>query len=124
MAINDAHAFATKFLGPWNRHDIDEALEWFSPDAVWEFTVGSVPAGSAYHGRESIRAAIAEVFAAIPDISYELVRLHVGEGHLTMELRVRGTRDGQSLDYQACDIVELDDARRVVAKRSYRKVVS
>jgi len=118
-------SFVDEFLDPWNRHDLDAILGAMSPTAVWEHSVGSDRWGTAHRGREAIRAAAETVFQAIPDIHYELVRSHEGPGHVIVELRVVGhnRETGQDLDYQACDILELVD-REIVAKRSYRKVVS
>lgn len=118
-------SFVDEFLAPWNRHDLDAVLGAMSPTAVWEFSVGSDSWGTAHHGREAIRAAAESAFNAIPDIHYEPVRSYEGPGHVIIELRVTGhnRETGQDLDYQACDILELSD-HEIVAKRSYRKVVT
>ncbi|WP_051791213.1 nuclear transport factor 2 family protein [Amycolatopsis jejuensis] len=120
----DPDELCAEFLAPWNDHDVEAAVAAFTDDAFWEFTVGSDPWGTAHTGRAAVRAAIEDVFTAIPDIHYELVRYHAGSTHLTMEVLVTGTKqDGTKLKYQACDILRLD-GNRVAGKRSYRKVVS
>lgn len=120
----DPDLLCTDFLAPWNAHDVDAAVSWFTDDAVWEFTVGSNPWGETHTGHPAIRKALSGLFEAIPDIHYDLVRHHASPQHLTMEVLVTGTTgEGQRLNYQACDILTLADGK-VMAKRSYRKVVS
>jgi hypothetical protein len=91
------------------------------------------PTGAVYRGREELRVAVTRLFANVPDINYAIVDLHEGENHLVMEVLVTGTsrETGAALNFQACDIVMFDGAdgadgaeRRLVEKRSYRKVVT
>lgn len=120
----DPGAWCAEFLRVWNEHDVEAALETFTPDGAWEFTAGSEPWGEAHVGHPAIRTLLAEILDAVPDVHYELVRHHAGPGHLTMEVRVTGTTEaGERLDYHACDIVTLAGTK-VATKRSYRKLVS
>jgi ketosteroid isomerase-like protein len=65
----------------WNQHDVDGALALMTDDCVWEITRGREPHGTLYTGRADVRAAIVEAFKALPDISYQPVRmLHDQEG--------------------------------------------
>lgn len=120
----DPDQLCAEFLAPWNDHDVEAAVRTFTEDAVWEFTVGSDPWGTAHAGRTALREAIGAVFAAIPDIHYEVVRYYAAPAHLTMEVLVTGTTsEGKKLNYQACDILSIE-AGKVTGKHSYRKVVS
>jgi ketosteroid isomerase-like protein len=119
----DTQTYAESFLEPWNDQDIARALTFMSDDAVWEFTVGSDPWGTKLEGTDAIRTHMEELYASVPDLHYDLVRAYAGSGFLVMEVRVTGTRAGQRLDYQACDILAFE-GELVAAKRSYRKVVS
>lgn len=121
--ISESNTYADEFLRPWNDRDIDAALATMTPDASWEFTVGGDRWGTRLDGPGEIRAQMEELYAAVPDLHYELVRTYGGEDFLVMEVRVTGTREGQAFDYQACDILVFEGGL-VAAKRSYRKVVS
>ena len=124
VALADPDRWCAEFLAPLNDHDPDAAANYYAEDGVWEFTVGHQPWGTRYVGRRAIREAIAEICRQVPDISYDLVRHHVGPEHLVMEVLVTGTTvDGEQLHYRACDVVTLID-EKVAAKCSYRKVVS
>ena len=91
----------------------------------WQFTVGTDPNGTVYRGKREIGEALGKLFAAVPDLRYDVVALHAGESHIVMELLVTGNNreTGMALNYQACDIV-LFDRGALREKRSYRKVVS
>lgn len=120
----DVDAWSAAFLVPWNDHDVEGAVETFTEDGEWEFTVGPDPWGTTISGRDALRRQIAAIFEAIPDLHYEPVHLQRGPDHLVMEVLVTGTdSSGRKLNYRACDIVTLA-GDRVAAKRSYRKVVS
>lgn len=116
-------AFVKRFLKPWNEHNVDGAVALMSDDCIWEVTRGSQPYGTRFKGLKEIRAAVANSFRAMPSVHYELIRNSVGQDHLTIELLVTGKlADGTPAKYQACDILTVKDGK-IIAKRSYRKVV-
>lgn len=120
----DPNRWCVDFLAPWNDHDIEAVVATFTPDGVWEFTVGSQSWGATHTGHAAIRELLLSIYEAIPDLHYELIRYHAGHDHLTMEVLITGTsNEGKRLNYQACDILTLTDGK-VAKKRSYRKVVS
>lgn len=45
-----SEVWCANFLAPWNNHDVNAALKFFTDDAVWEFTVGSQPWGASHSG--------------------------------------------------------------------------
>ncbi len=57
------HAFADA----WNRHDVDALMSFMAEDCVFEASAGPGVCGTRYSGRESVRAAFAEVWATFPD---------------------------------------------------------
>lgn len=120
-----ARAWTLQFLAPWNDHDKAGVLATLPENFEWQFTVGTDPHGTLYRGKKEIGEALDRLFAAIPDLHYDIVALHAGENHVVMELLVTGNNreTGAALNYQACDIV-LFDRGAVREKRSYRKVVS
>lgn len=120
-----AMEFAVQCLLPWNAHDTPAVLAALPDDFSWQFTAGTHPNGAIYSGKARLREAVEKLFAAVPDIHYEIVGLHEGPSHLVMELLVTGNNreTGAALNFQACDIV-MFDGDRLLEKRSYRKVVT
>lgn len=121
----DPRGYAQGFLDLWNSRNADQVLRSMADDCVWEFTVGSDPAGTRYDGAAAIRNAFESIVRTVPDLRYELVNTYAGDDHLVMEVLVTGTsaETKATLRYQACDILVFRDGK-VRAKRSYRKVVS
>ncbi len=122
MQIYD-DAFVERFLAPWNAHDVEGAMALMTDDCLWEIPKGTEPHGTRFAGSSAVRAAIAGVFKAMPDIRYELLRGSFGPDLVVLELLVTGTpADGQRVKLHACDIMTVRDGK-VSAKRSYRKLV-
>jgi ketosteroid isomerase-like protein len=121
----EVRAWTLQFLAPWNDHDKAGVLATLPEDFEWQFTVGTDPNGTVHRGKKEIGEALDKLFAAIPNLRYDIVSLHAGENHIVMELLVTGNNreTGMALNYQACDIV-LFDRGALREKRSYRKVVS
>ena len=116
-------AFVKRFMAPWNAHDIDGAMVLMTDDCLWEITRGSDPHGARFEGSEAVRAAIANLFKAMPDIAYELVHSSFGQDLVVLELLVNGTQaGGRKATFHACDVMTVRGGK-VAAKRSYRKVV-
>jgi uncharacterized protein (TIGR02246 family) len=122
MRIYDK-AFVDRFLKPWNDHDVEGAMALMTDDCVWEITRGSEPHGTRIEGSNAVRAAIAQVFSAMPDIHYEPVHCSFGQDLVVVELLVTATlADGRPARFHACDVMTAKDGK-VAAKRSYRKLV-
>jgi len=51
------------FADAWNRHDVDALMSFMTEDCVFEASAGSDVCGTRYVGRDSVRAAFAEVWA-------------------------------------------------------------
>ncbi len=76
------------------------------PPSTWPR--GRIPTAAPVHGREAIRALLAERFSLIPDMAWELhYGYTMGERAVTV-WRVTGhAADGTVLDHQGCDLWEF-----------------
>ena len=121
MEILD-EAFVTRFMKPWNDHDIDGAMSLLTDDCVWEMLRGAELHGTRFDGSKAVRAAIATLFKAMPDVRYDLVHSSFGRDLVVLELLVSGTpAGGEPAKFHACDVMTVRDGK-VAAKRSSRKV--
>lgn len=122
MPIYD-EAFVQRFMKPWNDHDVEGAMALMSEDCLWETPRGQEAYGTRFDGAAAVRSAIANAFKTMPDIRYELVSCNFGADLIVLELLVTGTSaEGRPMRFQACDVMTMRDGK-VVAKRSYRKVI-
>jgi hypothetical protein len=60
-------------------------------------------------GHEAIRAAAAGFFADQPDLSFEPVRVHLGDDHFVSEYVMSGTREGKSFACDGTDVFTVRD---------------
>lgn len=109
------------FAEAWNRHDVDALMSFMTEDCVFEASAGSDVCGTRYVGRESVRAAFAEVWATFPDARWDAARHFVREERGVSEWTFRGTRaDGSRVEVHGCDLFTFRDGR-ILVKNSYRK---
>jgi steroid delta-isomerase-like uncharacterized protein len=112
------------YLGAWNARDADRVVAFFTEDAVYEDT----GAGAVARGRAEIRAHVAGVHAAFPDLAFELVRAAHGQdfsaGEWRSRMTHRGEIDGLSptgrvVRSAGVDVATLDGSDRIAHLASY-----
>jgi steroid delta-isomerase-like uncharacterized protein len=109
------------FADAWNRHDVDALMSFMTEDCVFEASAGSDVCGTRYVGRESVRAAFAEVWAMFPDAHWGNTRHFVREERGVSEWTFTGTRgDGTRVEVHGCDLFTFRDGK-IFLKNSYRK---
>jgi ketosteroid isomerase-like protein len=90
-----------------NRHDLDSLAACFAGDFMNETPVH--PARS-FRGREQVRRNWAQIFAAVPDIVADVVRVAVAGDSAWTEWEMRGTRrDGLPHLMRGVSIFTLGD---------------
>ena len=109
------------FADAWNRHDVDDLMSFMTEDCVFEASAGLDVCGARYTGREAVRAAFAEVWAAFPDAHWGGARHFVCGERGVSEWTFTGTRaDGTRVEVHGCDLFTFRDGR-ILLKNSYRK---
>ena len=79
-------AAINRYNAAWNAHDVDAAMALHAPDMVFQnHTAGESAAG------EAVRAHIAAIFEAWPDIEFATRRLYVREGLVVQEWTATAT---------------------------------
>jgi ketosteroid isomerase-like protein len=84
-----AEAFASRLEHATNAHDLEALVGCFAPDYLNE-TPAHPERG--FTGREQVRANWTQIFAAIPDVSCELLRCGTAADTVWSEWEHRGTR--------------------------------
>ena len=101
--------FADHVASAANSHDIERVVECFTEDYVNE-----TPAHPArgFHGREQVRRNWTAIFAAVPDITTEVIRSDQVGDTVWSEWEMRGTRlDGEPHLMRGVMIFTVDDGR-------------
>jgi len=105
----------------FNRHDADAIVSFMSDDCVFESSAGPDICGTRYAGREAVRAAFVEVFAAFPNAQWGQARHFVHGDRGVSEWTFTGTRsDGTRVEVHGCDLFTFRDGK-IAVKDSYRK---
>jgi steroid delta-isomerase-like uncharacterized protein len=112
------------YLAAWNAHDGDGVAAHFAFDASYE----DAGAGVVAHGQEEIRAHVAAVCTAFPDLRFELVRAAHGPDFTCGEWRSSMTHGGpfeglratgRRVESAGVDVATLDGEGRIVQLVSY-----
>lgn len=84
MAIVDEHVRLE------NEHNLDGVVRTFGETARYD----DEPWNQHYEGREQVREFYAQLMAALPDLSIEIVRRHAAVETVILEVIIRGTQLG------------------------------
>jgi steroid delta-isomerase-like uncharacterized protein len=112
------------YLAAWNDRDAGRVASFFAEDATYDDRGTSAMAT----GRDEIRAHVAGVHAAFPDLRFELVRAAHGERFTAGEWRSRMTHlgeldglrpTGRVVESAGVDVATLDREGRIVHLVSY-----
>jgi steroid delta-isomerase-like uncharacterized protein len=107
-----------------NRHDIDAVMSTFGSAARYD----DEPWNDRRDGRDQVRAYYVELMRALPDLSIDVVRRHVADDCVILEVEIRGTHRGawrglpatdRPLHFPLCGIFTFDTDDRLAGERIY-----
>ncbi|MGW0765784.1 nuclear transport factor 2 family protein [Streptomyces sp. NPDC002676] len=99
----------------WEARDPDRIAELHTVDSVFHLHSGQPPAC----GRAAVRQAAAGTFELVPDLTFELVSLRVGEDFWVAQFKMTGkSASGAALDVDLADFVLVENGA-VKEKHSY-----
>lgn len=112
------------FLDAFNKHDVDRIMEYFSDDCVLETPRGPEIWGNRYVGQDAVREILSYRFGWLPDMHYGRDE-HWAKGKLGVSRWVLtgNSVDGDRIEVQGCDVMQLDDAGFICHKDSYWKII-
>lgn len=106
------------FNDAFGLHDLDRVVAAMTPDCVFEST--SPPDGRCYEGREQVRAAFAEFFAASPDARFETEDAIVTGDRAVVRWTYRWGDGDDARHVRGIDLFVVRDGK-VAEKHSYVK---
>jgi ketosteroid isomerase-like protein len=108
----------------FNSRDVDRICSFFAEDGVFCLSRGPEPVGRTLRGKETIRKALADRFVQIPDMRWENEEYILAGDRAISVWTVRGKgSDGETLNYQGCDIYTFNSDSKIVHKNTFWKIV-
>ena len=120
----DIRTILTELCAAFNAHDLDRIMAFFSDDCVLEMPSGSMPWGSRFVGKRTVREALATRFEGLPDVHYgndeHFVDANANTG--ISKWTLTGTsREGSRKEVHGCDFYTFRNGK-VIRKDSYWKI--
>ena len=87
--MDEAQAFAERWVKEWNAHDLDAILAHYTDDVVFTSSVATRLFGGdgVIRGKAALREYWAEGIRRIPDLRFEVVALYTGISTLVINYR-------------------------------------
>ena len=107
-----------------NAHDLDGVLSTFGESARYD----DEPWNEHHEGRDGVRRFYSTLMGAVPDLSIEIVKQHVADETIVLEVVIRGTHlgswrglpaTGRKLAIPLCGIYTFDADDRLAGERIY-----
>lgn len=108
--VTDLKRLTDRYFAAWERRDPDAIAALHSEESVFHLHTGQEPV----QGRAAVREAFAAMFEQWPDLSMELVSLHLGQDFWAVQWRVRT----EAFEADLADIVTVESGL-VTSKQSY-----
>jgi len=102
---------AEGFIAAWNSH-LEKVISLFTNDVLYE----DVTFGAVDHGSADLSKFAASIFAAVPDVRFELVNSTVNNEHGTIEWVFTGTdkglyKTGKRFSVRGVSVIDLREGR-------------
>jgi len=107
-----------------NAHDLEGVIRTFGEMARYD----DEPWGQHYKGRQGVRAFYEQLMSALPDLKIEIVRKHVADEAIILEVVIRGTHrggwrglpaTGRRVEFPLCGLYTFDSDNRLAGERIY-----
>ena len=107
-----------------NAHDLEGVLDTFGETAHYD----DEPWDEHYQGRNGVRQFYEQLMKALPDLAIEVVRRHVTDDAILLEVIIRGTHlggwrglppTGRRLEFPLCGVYTFDSANRLAGEKIY-----
>ncbi|HLH09056.1 MAG TPA: ester cyclase [Terriglobales bacterium] len=107
-----------------NQHDLERVLETFGRVAEYQ----DCPWALRYDGRDGVGHFYTQLMKALPDLQIEILRRHVSEETIVLEVMIRGTHlgewkglapTGRRVELPLCGIYTFDADNRLAGEKIY-----
>ncbi len=117
-------ALVEQHVGLENAHDLDGVLGTFGDAAHYDDEAW----GEHYSGLNGVREFYSQLMKALPDLDIKVVRRHVTEESIVLEVLIRGTQlgpwrglpaTGRKVEIPLCGVYTFDEHDRLAGERIY-----
>jgi len=117
-------ALVEQHVGLENAHDLDGVLGTFGDAAHYDDEAW----GEHYSGLNGVREFYSQLLKALPDLDIKVVRRHVTEESIVLEVLIRGTQlgpwrglpaTGRKVEIPLCGVYTFDEQDRLAGERIY-----
>lgn len=107
-----------------NEHDLEGVLSTFGDPARYD----DESWGEHYQGRDGVRRFYEQIMKALPDLEIEVLRRHVTDDAILLEVMIRGTHlggwrglppTGRRVEFPLCGIYTFDGEDRLAREKIY-----
>jgi steroid delta-isomerase-like uncharacterized protein len=107
-----------------NRHDLEAVMATFGASARYD----DEPWADHRDGLDGVRSYYTELMRALPDLVVDVLRRHVSEDGIVLEVAIRGTHlgawrglpaTGRRVDFPLCGVYTFDADDRLAGERIY-----
>lgn len=107
-----------------NEHHLDGVLSTFGENAQYQDEAW----GDCYEGRDGVRLYYEQLIAALPDLEIRVLKEHVSEENVLLEVLICGTHlgpwrglpaTGRRVEIPLCGVYTFDDDDRLAGERIY-----
>jgi steroid delta-isomerase-like uncharacterized protein len=107
-----------------NRHDLEAVMATFGASARYD----DEPWADHRDGLDGVRSYYTELMRALPDLVIDVLRRHVSEDGIVLEVAIRGTHlgawrglpaTGRRVDFPLCGVYTFDTDDRLAGERIY-----
>lgn len=111
----DVEALREAYTAAWAAHDPDGIAKLHTEDTRFQTHIGTPPVV----GRESLRAACAEIFEQYANFRAEGHRALYGDKHWVVDWTLHATIGGKDISVDSVDVIVLSDDGLVASKDTY-----
>ena len=107
-----------------NEHDLEGVLRTFGDSAHYD----DQPWAEHYQGRDGVRQFYEQLMNALPDLEIDVLRRHVTDDAILVEVMIRGTHSGswrglpptgRRIEFPLCGIYTFDSDDRLAGEKIY-----
>jgi len=107
-----------------NAHDLDGVLSTFGANAQYD----DEPWEEHYRGQSAVRLFYEQLMGALPDLHIDVLRRHVADEAILVEVLIRGTHlgawrglpaTGRQVHFPLCGVYTFDSQDRLMGERIY-----